>query len=274
MYLLLAVFPGIAAVVSLCGLVANPTNVVNHIKEFSGILPPGSWDLFKSELDELVKQGVGSLTFAAVFGMLVAFWSARSAMAALMTATNIAYGEREKRALFQQVVLSLAFTVGTIGAFLIVVGFGVAIPRLLLMAGISEWVRWLAAPLRAGIIWAMGSLGFAIIYRYGPARQLARWRWVTWGSSIAATLWLLASALFAFYVQKVGSYGKLYGALSSVIVLLVWFYLSSFLLVLGALVNAEMERQTARDTTVGSEAPLGERGAYVADTIGETSEDA
>lgn len=111
-------------------------------------------------------------------------------------------------------------------------------------------------------------LGLAVVYRYAPLRERARWRWVTWGSSIASLLWLLASALFAEYVRTFGSYGRTYGALSGVMVLLLWFYLSSLVVVLGAVINAEMERQTCKDTTVRGGAPLGQRGAHAADTVG------
>jgi membrane protein len=114
----------------------------------------------------------------------------------------------------------------------------------------------------------MAVLGLALLYRFAPSRERARWQWVTWGSVIAATLWIMASALFAWYVGSFASYGKTYGALGGVIALLMWFYLSSFTIVLGAEINAEMERQTARDTTEGPEVPLGHRGAYVADTVG------
>src|SRR6185369_7437896 len=122
--------------------------------------------------------------------------------------------------------------------------------------------------------WAISVLALSVLYRYAPSRQRARWRWVTWGSAIAATLWILSSGLFAWYVGAFASYGKTYGALGGVIALLMWFYLSSFTIVLGAEINSEMERQTKRDTTEGPEAPLGQRGAYAADTVGPTAEHA
>jgi membrane protein len=124
---------------------------------------------------------------------------------------------------------------------------------------------------RWGLLWAFAVLALAAIYRFAPAREHARWRWVTWGSVVAATLWLASSVLFAFYVGTFGSYAKMYGALGGVVVLLMWFYLSSCFVVLGAVVNAEMERQTRCDTTEGEEAPMGQRGAYAADTIGPSA---
>jgi membrane protein len=124
--------------------------------------------------------------------------------------------------------------------------------------------------LRFALLWCVAALGLAVIYRYPPARERAQWRWVTWGSAIAATLWLVASALFGFYVQ---TFGNTYGALGGVLALLMWFYISSLIVVLGAEANAEMERQTFRDTTVNEGAPLGERGAYAADTVGPSAQE-
>jgi len=185
-----------------------------------------------------------------------------------MSATNIAYGEREKRGFFMQILLSIAFTLAAIVAFLILLMLGIALPVGLRILGTSQWAQDLIAALRLVLLWVLALLGLAVVYRYAPSRERAQWRWLTWGSVIAATLWLGATALFAVYVRTIGSYGKTYGALGSVIVLLMWFYIASFVVVLGAEINAEMERQTYKDTTVRAGAPLGERGAYAADTVG------
>jgi membrane protein len=193
-------------------------------------------------------------------------------MSALMTATNIAYAETEKRGFIRQTLVSLAFTVGAILGFLLVLALGFALPLVLKVLGTSSWVQTLVGVLRWVVLWGVAVLSFAVLYRYAPSRERARWRWVTWGSAIAATLWIVMSALFAWYVGTFASYGKTYGALGGVIALLMWFYLSSLTVVIGAEINSEMERQTVRDTTEGSEAPMGERGAYAADTVGPTAE--
>jgi membrane protein len=268
MYVLLSVFPGLAALVSFYGLFARPSDVVDHLKDFSTVLPPGVWDIFNTQLQELVQHSNGTLTLAAALSVAIALWSARSAMSALMTATNIAYGEREKRSFLKQILISLGFTLGAILGFLLMLVLGVGIPLALKLLGTGNALQMAATVLRFALLWGAAILGLSVIYRYAPAREYARWRWVTWGSALAATLWLAASALFAFYVQRFGSYGKTYGALGSVIVLLMWFYISSIIVVLGAELNAEMERQTRKDTTVRGGVPLGERGAYAADTVG------
>ncbi|HEY3731725.1 MAG TPA: YihY/virulence factor BrkB family protein [Steroidobacteraceae bacterium] len=272
LYVLLSVFPGLAALVSIYGLFATPANVVQHMKDFASVLPPGVWAIFNTQLQELVHHSQRSLTAAAALGIVIALWSARSAMSALMTATNIAYGEREKRSFFLQIIISLVFTAIAILGFLLTLMLGVAIPMVLKVLGTSDTVQIIAAVLRAVLLWGVAVLGLAFIYRYAPAREHAQWRWVTSGSAIAATLWLAASALFAFYVKNFGGYGKMYGALGSVIALVMWFYISSFIVVVGAEANAEMERQTRKDSTVRRNAPLGQRGAYAADTVGPSAQ--
>ena len=272
MYVLMSVFPGLTALVSLYGLFASPSTVVAQMQAFSVVLPPGVWDIFNAQLQELVRHSQGTLGVAAGLGIVIALWSARSAMSALMTATNIAYAEREKRNFVVQILISLAFTLGAIVGFLIMLSLGIGIPVVMKVLGTSAVAQIAATVARFVLLWALTVLGLAVVYRYAPAREHARWRWVTWGSAIAATLWIAATALFAVYVQRFGSYGKTYGALGGVIVLTTWFYISSFIIVLGAEINAEMERQTRKDSTVRGGAPLGERGAYAADTVGPTAE--
>jgi len=271
MYTLLSVFPGLAAAVSVYGIFASPGDVIKHLNVFSGVLPPGVLDIFNTQLQNLARHQQSTLSIAAALGVVIALWSARSAMSALMSATNIAYGEREKRHFIVQALISLALTAGAIVGFLGTLLLAVAVPLGLKVLGASEWVQWTIAVLRWVVLWLAAIVGLACLYRYAPARQPARWRWLTWGSAIAATLWLAMSVLFAVYVRNFANYGKTYGALGGVIALLMWFYLSSILVVLGAEINAEMERQTKKDTTEGPEAPMGQRGAYAADTVGPSA---
>ncbi len=267
MYALLSVFPALAAAVSFYGLIFTPQDVIRQMSAFSDVLPPGVWDIFNTELQDVAKRQTGTLSLAAVIALGTALISARSGMASLMQATNIAYQEREKRGLIRQTLISLAFTVGAVLSFVVMLLVGVAVPVLLKVFSAS-WVQSVAAVARWVLLWGFAALGLAVTYRFAPARERAQWRWVSWGSMVAATLWLGGSVLFALYVRLFGSYARTYGALGGVIVLLLWFYLSSYSVVLGAEINAEMERQTERDTTDGPELPLGERGARVADTVG------
>lgn len=268
MYSLLSIFPALTAAISIYGLFATPADALQHMQAFAGVLPPGVWDIFNTQLQEMTQHPQSTLSVAAVLGLVIALWSARSAMAALMTATNIAYGEQEKRGFFRQVLISLTLTVGAVVGFLLMVLLGIGIPIALKILGTRVWVQVVADVLRWVLLWAFAVLGLAFVYRYAPAREHARWNWVTWGSAFAATLWLGASALFAIYVRVFANYGKTYGTLGSVVALLMWFFVSGVIVVLGAEINAEMERQTQMDTTEGPPAPMGERGAYAADTVG------
>lgn len=268
MYALLSVFPALAAMVSVYGIFATPGDVIEQMSSFAGVLPPGVWDIFNTELQSIAKTGQSTLTVAALLSIGVALWSARAAMSSLMTATNIAYREREKRGFIRTTLLSLAFTVGAILGFLLMLTLGVAIPLALAAFGAGEWTKAAVSVLRGALLWGVMVLGLAVVYRYAPAREHARWRWVTPGSLFAATMCLVASALFAFYVTNFAGYAKTYGALGGVVVLLLWFYISSVVVLMGAEMNAEAERQTAEDTTDLRNAPLGQRGAFAADTVG------
>ena len=268
MYAVLSVFPALAAAVSLYGLIFTPTDVIKQMNGFAGILPPGVWDIFNSQLQDVASRESSTLTVGVVVGVVIALASARSGMAALMQAANIAYQEREKRGFLRQVWTSIVFTLGGMLAFILMLLLGVAIPLVFKAFAASAWVQETVAILRWVLLWTFAVVVLALTYRLAPARERARWRWVTWGSVFAATLWIAGSILFALYVGTFGSYAKTYGALGGVIVLFMWFYLSSYLVVLGAEINAEMERQTTRDTTDGPEVPMGQRGAYAADTVG------
>lgn len=268
MYTLLAVFPALAVLVSVYGMFATPAEAVHNLKSFAGVMPPGTWNIFNQQLQTLFRQNHGMLTTGAAIGVVLSLWSASSAMSALMSATNIAYAEREKRGFIRLTVLALLFTLGAVAGFLLMLVLGLIVPAALQKLGTSQPVDIIVAVVRFALLWVMAVLGLAVVYRYAPARERARWRWVTLGSGISATLWIIASALFALYVTKFGSYGKTYGPLGDFVVLLMWFYLSSFIVVLGAEINSEAERQTKKDTTVRGGAPMGARGAFAADTVG------
>src|SRR3984893_10342066 len=268
MYALLAVFPSLAAAVSIYGLFASPASVIQDMNSFAGILPPGAWDIFSKQLQDVARHTGSTLTATAAIALLLSLWSARSGMASLITATNVAYSQPERRGFLHLIWLSLAFTAGGVLAFLIMLLLGVAVPLMVKVLGVSAGTEWVVGIVRWVLLWLVAIVGLAVIYRYAPAREKPRWRWVTWGSVIASTFWLLGSVLFAIYVRTFGSYGQTYGAVGGVIVLLMWFYVSSFTIVVGAEINAEMERQTREDTTEGRQKPLGQRGAHAADTVG------
>jgi len=268
LYALLAVFPGLTAAVSLYGLLASPEQVAGQFQDMAGMLPQQAADILGGAMQDIASKQEGTLGFGVAVGILVALWSARKGMVALMQATNVAYDEDESRGFFRQIVVSLAFTIAAVVGFLLVLVLAVGVPVVLQETGLPQILQLALVVLRWAVLWFLVVLGLAVVYRFAPDRDEPKWRWVTWGSAIAATLWIAGSVLFAFYVRNFGSYGATYGALGGIVVLLLWFYLSGFIVMLGAEINAEMEHQTRRDTTKGRPEPIGERGAHVADTVG------
>jgi membrane protein len=164
----------------------------------------------------------------------------------------------------------LVFTVSAVVAFLVMLVLGVAVPLVIQVLPLGPAASAAILVFRWVLLWLFAIGVLTVVYRYAPDRRTAKWKWVTWGSAVAATLWLSGSVLFELYVKNFGSYGVTYGALGGVIVLIMWFYLGGFAVVLGAEINAEMEHQTAVDTTDGPPKPMGKRGAYVADTLGKS----
>jgi membrane protein len=271
LYALLAVFPALAASVSIYGLFASPADMANHLQQIAGSLPEDATKILQQQLNDLSQRPQDALSVGLIIGIALALWSARKGMVALMTATNVAYDEEENRGFFKQLFVSLAFTIGAVFGFLAVLLLGVAVPVVLAFIPLGPAAEIVLLAVRWLLLAAVAVLGLAVLYRFAPDRKTAQWKWVTPGSLIATTLWLIGSALFALYVRNWGSYGETYGTLGGVVVLLMWFYLSGYIVILGAEINAEMERQTKNDTTTGQPKPIGSRGAYSADTVGPSS---
>ena len=273
LYALLAVFPALAAAVSIYGLFASPVDIASHLQQVAAMLPEDATRILQQQLSDLSRHPPDALSFGIIAGLALTLWSARKGMVALMKVTNVAYDEEESRGFFKQLFVSLAFTVGAVIAFLAVLLLGVAVPVVVSFLPLGSAAELVLLGLRWVVLFGVAVLGLAVVYRFAPDRHKAQWRWVTPGSLIAATLWLIGSFLFAVYVRNWGSYGRTYGALGGVVVLLMWFYLTGYIVVLGAEINAEMERQTRKDTTTGQPKPPGSRGAYSADTLGATAEE-
>jgi membrane protein len=238
LYGLLSVFPGLAAAVLIYGLFATPADIERHMSVFAGVLPPGTWEIFKTQLQDIAAHDHGALTVAAGVGLLLALWSARLTMSALMTATTIAYDVPERRGFFLQIFISLLLTLGAVLGFLAMLLVGVVVPVALLILGTDLWVRFSLTIVRWLVLWGFAVVGLALLYYFAPARRPMRWACFSCGSVLTATCWLIVSGLFALYVRFFASYDRTYGALGSVVVLLMWFYLLSYLVVLGAEVNS------------------------------------
>jgi len=269
-FAVLAVFPGIAALVSLYGIFADASTIGNHLIFLSGILPGGVLALVADQITLITRQADNTLGMAFVVGLAVALASANSGMAALFDALNVVYDEKEKRSLVRFYATTFLFTLAGIVFVIVAVAGVVVVPLVLKFVGLPTMTEWLLAILRWPILLVTIVTSLALIYRYGPSRNDARWRWVTWGSIAAALLWIAASMLFSWYVATFDSYNRTYGSLGAGVGFMVWLWISTVIVLLGGELNAEMEHQTARDTTEGSAKPLGTRGAMMADHVGKS----
>jgi membrane protein len=235
------------------------------------VLPPQATEILQKQLQALSGQGQ-VLSVGLAVGVLIALWSARKGMVALMAAVNVAYDEREERGFFKQILISLLFTIVAVIGFLGVLLLAVAVPLALELLPLGRAAEVVILVVRWAVLWLMAALGMALVYRFAPNRHEAKWKWLSVGSCVAATLWLIGSLLFAMYARNTASFGETYGALGGVVVLLMWFFLTGYSVVLGAEINSEMERQTKKDTTEGPSKPMGQRDAYAADTLGPSRE--
>jgi membrane protein len=200
--------------------------------------------------------------------LAISLWSANAAMKALFDTLNIVHGEEEKRGFIKLNAISLSFTIGSEALVLAALGSIVVIPVILNYVGLSYLGELLLRIGRWPAMYLVIAFALAVIYRSAPSRQTARWRWVTWGSAIAALLWLAGSGLFSWYAANFGRFNETYGSLGAIIGFKTWLWISAIVILVGAEIDAEMEHQTARHTTTGSPEPMGTRGARVADTVG------
>ncbi len=266
-YALLALFPALAALVSLYGLFANPATISNNLDAISGVVPGGGMQIITDQVHSLASNGGKALGFGAVLGIATSLWSANQATKALFDALNVVYGETEKRGFLLRTAVTLAFTVGGILFVLLAMAAVVAVPVVLNVVGLGSVADLLLRLLRWPVLFIALAALLACIYRFGPSREKARWHWVTWGGGFAAVTWVLGSVAFSYYVSHFGSYDKTYGSLGAAVGFLTWIWLSATIVLVGGELNAEMEHQTARDTTTGPERSPGGRGAAKADAV-------
>jgi membrane protein len=270
-YSLLSLFPAIAAGVSVYALFADAGTIGKHLSIVAGIVPAGILDLVGEEISRIATKSDGKLTFGFLFGVGVALWSANAGMKAIFDALNIIYDEEEKRGVVWLNLTSLLFTVCAIAAVGLAAALVVVFPLLLASWGLTTADAPLVGYLRWPLMFVLIIQGLSVLYRFGPSRRLPRWRWISVGSCFAAFAWLAVSSLFSWYLANFANYNATYGALGAVVGLMMWMWLSTIVVLVGAELNSEIEHQTARDSTVGPEKPLGTRGAVMADTIGASA---
>ena len=267
-YSFLALVPALAALVSILGLVAQGDDPRQVITDLFGALPGNVQELLTTQLTEISDQSSGALSFGLVIGVILSIWSASGAIGQLINTINIAYDEDETRSWFARKGVSLLLTLGAVVYVAVVVFSVTALPTIIETSALGVGTRRLLGIL----IWPGLALSFllalALLYRFAPDRSPARWRWVSVGSVFALVGWFTVTLAFRLYVTYVGSYNETYGSLAGAVVALLWLWLTAIVVLLGAEINAEIEHQTAHDTTIGGDQPMGERGAIKADTLG------
>ncbi len=268
-YAFLSIFPAIAAGVSIYALAVDPATVEEHIAALAGVLPQEAQQVIGQQLSAFVNQAGGNLGWAVAFGIVLGIWAANKGTRALFEGLNIAYQESNARSFVRLNALTLLFTFGGILLALISAALVVALPIAMAFVGIPETAEFFLRTIRWVFLAGIILFALSMVYRYAPVRENAKWKWVTPGSAIATFLWLLGSGAFSFYVSNFGNFNEVYGSVGAVVILMLWLLLSSFIILLGAEVNAEMEHQTSKDSTTGPEKPMGERGAHKADTVAE-----
>ncbi|RTE90775.1 YihY/virulence factor BrkB family protein [Bradyrhizobium sp. LVM 105] len=265
---LLAIFPAVTALVSSYGLFADPATISANLQTLATMLPEGSFQIVEDQVARVVSNGNTTLGAAFLFGLLLAIWSANAGVKAIFDALNVAYEEREKRSFIKLNMVSLAFTIGGIVALLVMVGVVVAFPLALNHIGMSPEGKLIVALARWPLMFLILLVALAILYRFAPSRDAPRWQWLSLGAVTAALLWIAGSALLSWYLSEFANYNATYGSLGAAIGLMTWMWMSAIVIMFGAELNSEIERQTLKDTTEGQPKPLGTRDAVSADTVG------
>jgi membrane protein len=250
-YGMLAIFPALAALVSIYALVADPADIQNQMSAVQGAVPEEVYSIITRQLQQIAGQSSGALGVGVVISILFALWSAAKGTKSLIIALNIAYNEDEKRGFIRLNAVALLLTLAAVLFVIVTLGLIAALPALLGNLGLPSSMEILVSLARWPLLAILVMIGLTVLYRYGPDRDQPSWRWVSWGALTATVLWLIGSALFSLYVANFGEYNETYGALAAVVILLLWLYLTAYVILLGAELNAETEHQTRRDTTRG-----------------------
>ncbi len=267
-YAFVAIPSALAALVALYGLAFDPAEVGRQVQSTAGLLPDEAVKLLSEQLDALTKHSSSTLGVGFAISLGLALWGSRSATSSLITAINVAYKEEERRGFIRFQLAALGLSAGLVLFAVISLALVAVLPAVIDLLPLGEAGKLATSILRWPVLVTLVTIGLAGVYRWAPCRAEPKWRWVSWGAVAASLLWLIGSALFSVYVTEFASYDKSYGSLGAVVVLLMWLYLSSFAILLGAELNAEIEHQTARDSTTGRPKEMGHRGARMADTIG------
>ena len=243
-FFFLATVPMLAAAVSIYGLVADPSDVASLVDRLGPSVPDGVRELLQDQLDSLASAADGALGIGAVVGIVAALWSASSGFGHLVEGLNIAYDEEESRGFVRRKMMSLALTLG----FLVLVGLVVAV--ITVAAGVTNGVVGLVVLALGWVVVAvLFGLFLAVLYRYGPNRAEPEWVWISPGSIFAVLAWTVMTVGFGVYVSRFGSYNETYGSLGAIVITLTWMYLTAVIVIIGAEITTELERQAEAERT-------------------------
>ena len=242
-YALLALVPALTVLVSLYGLFTDPASLDRHMGLLEGVVPGGGLDIVREQLLRLAERGETRLGLTSLVAFAVALWSANSGVKAMFEAMNVAYGAREKRSFVWLTLVTLAFTLTSFAAVLLLVGLIVVLPVVLEFVGLGAVAQW--ASRLGGLVLLLVLLiaGLAALYRFGASGPHARWRWITPGAVMAMAVILVASGLFTWYVASFGAYDTTYGSLGAVFGFMTWLWIAAIIVIVGAEFNAEIETQ-------------------------------
>ena len=244
-YALLSLFPAMAALVSLYGLVADPNTIVDQVNALSGVLPGGGQQLLSDELKTLASAGGKGLGWGLVIGVATSLWTSNQAMKAIFNALNVVHETKETRSFIKLTAMTLACTSGVIVFMLVALAAVVVVPAVIGFLGLSNLAGTLIDLLRWPLLLVFVSALLAVLYRFGPCRDKVVWRWVTSGSAVASVSWVIVSVLFSWYVANFGSYNKTYGSLGALVGFMTWIWISTTVVLVGAQLDAELEKSTA-----------------------------
>ena len=266
-YALLAIFPAITALMALAGLLLDPSQVTAQMQTAMSVMPQQAAQIIIDQAVAVAGSEQAGLGLAFVVGLAIALYSASKGMGSLIEGLNVAYDETEARGFIKLTLVTLALTVALIVGLLLGLMAALAVPIILGVLPLPAWLSVILNLSRWLILVAMTVFGLALLYRYGPSREKAEWTWLTPGAIAACVIWIVASIGFSIYVGNFSSYNASFGSMAGVVILLMWLWISAYIVLLGAEVNAEVEAQTGKDTTDGPDAPIGSRGAAKADTV-------
>ncbi len=270
---LLALVPALVALVSIYGLFASEGTVTDQVGKILGAAPAEVRNLVDEQLRAIVRGSAGGISLAAAIGIVVALWSASSGMSHLVGAINLAYDEHESRGFVKLRAMSLGLTLGAVVFLVLAFGLIALMPAALAKTGLAVGARVVVGVLRWVLLLVGMLAALSVLYRLAPDREDARWSWVSPGALFATVGFIVVSLLFSLYTANFGRYNETYGTLGAIVVVMLWLYLTALMIIVGAELNAELERQTRRDSTTGEPQPIGRRGAYAADTVGPGSDE-